>query len=377
MTVSKLGERALLARIQAKLATTGGRPAGLVIGIGDDAAVIAPTRNSQLVLTTDAQVEGVHFDRRFSTPADIGYRALAVNLSDLAAMGATPRWALLSLAMPDDLPVDEVEALVGGMAALGREVGCQIIGGNLTRSPGPLMVDITAVGEARPRRVLTRSGGKPGDSLWVSGFIGAAGAGLEMLRQPEMLGQPELKLGPADDSRHEPELKLGPANDIRLGPANDVKLGPADVGPAGDRNCIDRYLRPEPRVRLGLAIGQAKAARAAMDLSDGLADAAHQLAEASGCGVEIDADALPIDPAARAWWEATGKDPVLRAMSSGDDYELLFAVPRMWSGRLRHARSRVAEPALTRIGVLTKDSAARVLLRDGNREPLPRGFEHF
>jgi thiamine-monophosphate kinase len=114
-----------------------------------------------------------------------------------------------------------------------------------------------------------------------------------------------------------------------------------------------------------------------MDLSDGLADAAHQLAEASGCGVEIDADALPIDPAARTWWEAAGHDPVLRAMSGGDDYELLIAVPRMWGGRLRHVRSRVAEPALTRIGVLTKDPAARVLLRNGNRESLPKGFEHF
>jgi thiamine-monophosphate kinase len=141
--------------------------------------------------------------------------------------------------------------------------------------------------------------------------------------------------------------------------------------------CITRYLRPEPRVRLGVAIGRARAARAAMDLSDGLADAAHQLAAASGCGVEVEADALPIDPAARAWWEAAGQDPVIRAMSGGDDYELLVAVPRSWGGRFRHARSRVAEPPLTRIGVLTNDRAARVLLRQGKREPLPKGFEHF
>jgi thiamine-monophosphate kinase len=114
-----------------------------------------------------------------------------------------------------------------------------------------------------------------------------------------------------------------------------------------------------------------------MDLSDGLADAAHQLADASGCGVEIDADALPIDPAARAWWEAAGADPVLRALTSGDDYELLVAVPRSWSGRLRHVRSRVAEPPLTRVGVLTKDRATRVLVHQGQRTSLPKGFEHF
>jgi thiamine-monophosphate kinase len=325
------------------LNATGRRVASLVIGVGDDAAVVAPTRNAHTVLTTDAQVEGVHFERRFSAPADIGFRALAVNLSDLAAMGATPRWALLSLLLPDDLRVADVEELAGAIGELGATVGCQVVGGNLSRSPGPLVVDVTAIGEVRPRRVLTRSGGRPGDVLWVSGGLGAAAAGLEMLQRR------------GADGREAPATARGPA----------------------DPSCIGRYLRPEPRVRLGIAVAQARAARAAMDLSDGLADAAQQLAEASGCGVEIDGAALPIDQAARAWWEFTGDDPVLRAMSGGDDYELLFAVPRVWAGRLRHARSRVAEPALTRIGVLTKDPAARVLLRHGHRETLPRGFEHF
>ena len=333
MTVSELGERAVLARIQAKLGTTGRRSTSLVIGIGDDAAVVAPTRNAHTVLTTDALVEGIHFDRRFSTPEDIGYRALAVNVSDLAAMGAAPRWALLSLALAGDTLVTDVEALVKGLGQLARQIGCEVIGGNLTRSPGPLMVDITAVGEVMPRRVLTRAGGQPGDELWVSGRLGAAAAGLEMLRAQ----MPGLSRG----------------------------------------GCIARYLRPEPRVRLGLAISQARAARAAMDLSDGLADAADQLAEASRCGVEIDAGALPIDEEARAWWEAAGQDPILRALSGGDDYELLIAVPRTWSGRLRHVRARVAEPTLTRIGVLTKDRAVRVLLRGSRRESLPKGFEHF
>ena len=343
MTVGELGERGTLARIQARLNRTGGPSARLVIGIGDDAAVVAPTRNAHTVLTTDAQVEGVHFERRFSAPADIGFRALAVNLSDLAAMGAKPRWALLSLIMPDTLLVSDVEEIVGGVADLAAQHRVAVVGGNLTRSPGPLTVDITAVGEVRPRRLLPRSGGRPGDALYVSGVIGSAAAGLEMLRE-----------------RH----------------AHDGN-GVSD-GTTGNRaQCIDHYLRPEPRVRLGLAMAQARAARAAMDLSDGLSDAAHQLAAASGCGVEIDADALPIDAAARAWWAAAGKDAVVAGLTGGDDYELLFAVPRTWGGRLRHARTRVADPALTRIGVLTKDPAARVLLRSGNREVLPAGFEHW
>ena len=379
MTVSELGERAVLARIQARLGTTGRRAASLVIGIGDDAAVVAPTRNAHTVLTTDAQIEGVHFERHFSTPADLGYRALAVNLSDLAAMGATPRWALLSLILPGAMLVDHVEALVGGMVDLGRQLGCELVGGNLSRSPGPLVIDVTALGEVRPRRVLTRSGGRPGDGLWVSGCIGAAAAGLEML-QSGASESARLKSCPPDAAERGAHDATNGGHDLsRAGhePRGGHDFSRAAGERTGDANCMVRYLRPEPRVRLGLAVSQAKAARAAMDLSDGLADAAHQLADASGCGVELDGDALPIDPAARVWWEGRGEEPVLRALSGGDDYELLFAVPRTWGGRLRHARSRVAEPALTRIGVLTKDPATRLLIRNGRREPLPGGFEHF
>jgi thiamine-monophosphate kinase len=327
--VSELGERRLLARIRERLAAASQRD-GLVIGIGDDAAIVAPARNRLTVLTTDAQIEGVHFERAFSSPEDIGHRALAVNLSDLAAMGAEPRWALLSLALPDTTEIAEVDGIVSGVARTAARYSVGVIGGNLTRSPGPLMVDITAVGETRPRRPLTRSGGRPGDNLFVSGNVGGAAAGLEMLR-----------------STRESQA------------------------------CIDRYLRPVPRVRLGAAVAQARAARAAMDLSDGLADAVVQLAAASGCGFEIDAALLPIDRDARQWWEAAGTDPVWAALSGGDDYELLFATPRAWAGRLRHARSRVADPPLTRIGVLTKDPATRVLLRNGAREELPEGFEHW
>ncbi len=359
MTVSELGERQLLGRIHARLEASGRPSASVVIGIGDDGAVVAPTRNALTVLTTDAQVEGVHFERRFSAPDDIGYRALAVNLSDLAAMGAEPRWALLSLALPDYLEIAELDGIVDGLAALGAAYKVVVIGGNLTRSPGPVIVDVTAMGEARPRRVLTRSGGRPGDELYVSGTIGGAAAGLEMLRKT-------AGLMPGAPSTSDP-LEAAHTRRVDRGPGFSL----------ADQTCIHRYLRPEPRVRLGIAVAQARAARAAMDLSDGLADAAQQVAEASGCGLELDAEALPIEPGARDWWNANGRDATTSALSGGDDYELLFAAPRSWGGRLRHARSRVADPPLTRIGVLTKDSRTRVLLRDGRREELRRGFEHF
>jgi thiamine-monophosphate kinase len=335
VTVSDLGEHALLARILARLPRPG---AQILVGPGDDAAVIAPGRNLRLVVTTDALVEEVHFSRAWSRPNDIGYKALAVNLSDLAAMGAAPGWALVSLALPASLPVTGVEELVDGLADLAREHGVSVAGGNITRSASGLVVDVTAGGEAAPRRWLTRSGGRPGDELWLSGRIGGAAAGLEMLSRG-----PDRDRGISDEAA---------------------------------RTCMARHLRPEPRVRLGLAVARARAARAAMDLSDGLADAVTQMAGASGCGAVIDARQLPIDETARAWWSSTGEDAVTRAVSGGEDYELLFAVPPRWKGRLRAVTSRVTSPVLTRIGVLTRQPAV-VLDRDGERVPMPKGFEHF
>lgn len=333
MTVSELGERALLARIRARLPRPG---TDVVIGVGDDAAVVASVKNTRVVLTTDVLIEGVHFDRAISSAADIGYKALAVNLSDLAAMGATPAWALLSLALPDGTLVEDVEALIDGLVTLATAENTALVGGNLARSPGPMVVDVTAIGTVHPRRVLTRDGGRAGDELYVSGTIGGGAAGLELLRS---------------DRRETPV--------------------------AAEVACIHRYRRPDARVRLGRAVAQARAARAAMDLSDGLADAVRQVAEASGCGAEVHASALPIDPGARAWWDSRGEDPVDRAVAGGDDYELLFAVPPKWRGRLRQARRHAATPPLTRIGVLTKTPGELVVIRDSRRERLAGGFEHW
>jgi thiamine-monophosphate kinase len=325
-----LGEHALLARILARLPRPG---AQILVGPGDDAAVIEPGRNHRLVVTTDALVEHVHFSRSWSQPQHIGYKALAVNLSDLAAMGATPRWALLSLALPHDLDATVVDGIIEGLSALARSHGVSVAGGNITRSSGGLIIDVTAGGEVKPRRWLTRSGGRPGDELWVSGALGTGRAGLEMLRE-------------------------------------------GTGATAAESRCVARHVQPEPRVRLGVTMASARAARAAMDISDGLADAVRQLAGASGCGARVSAALLPIHPEARAWWTGRGVDAIDGAVAGGDDYELLFAVPQRGGGRLRNVRHHVAEPALTKIGVLTRDQALW-LERDGRQVPWPDGFEHF
>src|SRR5262245_6211499 len=201
----------------------------MVVGIGDDAAVVETVRNQLDVLTVDAIVEDIHFDRRF-TPADaIGHRALAVNLSDLAAMGAVPRLALLSLALPETLADQEFDGIVRGVARLAADHGVHLAGGNLTRSPGPLVVDITAVGSAKRRGILKRTGAKPGDHIYVTGCIGAARAGLDYLQ------------------RNRPD------------------------GHGAMEPLVHHFLYPTPRVRAGILLGRNRAATACMDLSDGLA----------------------------------------------------------------------------------------------------------
>ena len=333
MTVSDLGEHALLARLLARLPRPG---AQILVGPGDDAAVIEPGRRTRLVLTTDALVEDVHFSSAWSSPADIGHKALAVNLSDLAAMGAVPRWALVSLALPPAYQVDAAEALVSGLAGLAATHGVSVAGGNITRSPGPLVVDVTAGGEVSPRKWLPRGGAKAGDELWLSGTVGGARAGLEMLRE-----------------------------------GGNKRTESVDLAA-----CVLRHRRPEPRVRLGVAIARDGAARAAMDLSDGLADAVSQIARASGCGARVDADAIPVEAGARSWWGGRGLDVVSAAVSGGEDYELLLAIPRRWGGRLRHVLRRVTRPAVTRIGALTRVGEL-VLVRNGHEHAWPTGFEHF
>lgn len=324
-------ERALIAHLRGRLPAA---PPGLRVGPGDDAAVVVPERGAFQVLTTDILVEGVHFDRRWSSLADVGFKALAVNLSDLAAMGAAPSLALLSLVLTPGATVADLDELLDGFLELAGREGVALAGGNLARSPGPLMVNVTAVGHVRPRRILTRGGGRPGDALYLTGNIGAAAAGLGVLRH-----------------------------------SNGVDISTL-------LECVERHRRPEPRTRIGKLLGRNRAASACMDLSDGLADAVSQIAEASATGAVIDAAAIPIDPAAREWFEAQGLDAVTTALTGGDDFELLFAVPRKFRGRLRTVLREARGVPITRIGELTAEPEVRVR-RDGSTFAIPRGFSHF
>jgi thiamine-monophosphate kinase len=270
------------------------------------------------VLTTDAIVEGVHFDRRFVPPDAIGHRALAVNLSDLAAMGANPRAALLSFVLPDQLAVSDVDGMVDGIVALADRYRVAVVGGNISRTPGPLVIDVTAIGSVKPRRVLTRSGARSGDEVYVTGTIGGAAAGLQALQT-------------ADPGSRIPDV-------------------------------AEKYLRPDPRVRAGMLLGRNRAASACIDLSDGLGDGLRQIAAASGVGIIVEEASIP----------TTGGVVQLNS----DDYELLFTVRPSLRSRLRAVKSQMGDLPITRIGVVTKGAGVILRTATGDRE-LPAGYEHW
>lgn len=333
-------ERALITRLRARLPAA---PDWVLTGPGDDGAVLAPSRGCVEVVTTDALVEGVHFRRNWRPQVqgalrteafDLGRKAVAVNLSDIAAMGATPRALLLSLSLPSDFPVEEFDALIDGVVSLATETKTALVGGNLSRSISGLQIHITAIGVVRPRRVMRRSGARPGDRLFVTGRLGAAAAGLALLSASEPSG-----FSPTDTAG----LKPGRSEEI-----------------------VNAHLRPSARLRTGLIVANNRAASACMDLSDGLADAVQQICEASGCGADIDAKAIPVHEAATR----------AQALSGGEDYELLFAVPKRRVRRFLAAVRQAGEAPATDIGVCTKGTAV-VLTEDGVTSPMPQGFAHF
>jgi thiamine-monophosphate kinase len=250
-------------------------------------------------------------------------------------MGARPRGLLLSLALPASLTVEILDGIVDGFVDAAAVEGASLIGGNITRTAGPCLINVTAIGSVHRRGVLTRSAARVGDAVYVTGQLGAAAIGLASLR--------------------------------------------AGIDASGDAElaaCQHRYLYPVARTRAGLQLGHHGAAAAAIDLSDGLADGLHQLANASGVGMMIEAEALPIARGVQAWHAARGGTAMTTAMSGGDDYELLFTVRPRHGGRLRGAARRLGDLPITRIGVVTADRS--VQLRDGRGStPIGGGFEHF
>lgn len=307
-----MGEFELLDRIRARLPQPGPR---VLLGSGDDAAVTVP--GGATATSVDALVDGVHFRREWSTPAQIGAKALAVALSDLAAMGAEPGEAYVVLGIPTDLDENGCLELLEGIAKVAEETGTTLAGGDVTRAPA-LTLAVTVVGHARSTdNLVTRSGARPGDALVVTGELGGAAAGLLSLE--------------ADERR--PEL-------------------------------IARQLEPKPRLAEGRTLAKA-GATAMIDLSDGLGGDANHLARASGVGLRIDATALPL---------TDGVTDLTLAVSGGEDYELLAALPEE---KLADAVAKVENHGrLTRIGTVIAGEAVEIRLPGGGLLE-PKGFDQL
>lgn len=323
LTVAQVGEAGLLAVLRRWL---GVRRPGVPVPVGDDAAVldaVAP----HAVLTTDMLIEHVDFELAWASWADVGHKAAAVNVSDLAGMGAEPRALLLSLALRPSDRVADVLALVRAVARAGARYGAPLVGGDLSRIDGPLVVSVTAVGRVGEDEVLRRYHGRPGDVVAVSGRLGGAAAGLHCLVHEER----------------------APARLTR------------------------RLLRPEPRVALGRALVRAGVARSGADISDGLASDALHVAGA-GCGVELDVRALPIEPGVAAVAERMGRAPWQLALAGGEDFELVVAVPRKTWARAQRLASRLRVP-LTAVGRVVRRPGLH-LVGDSGAAGL-RGFDHF
>jgi len=336
-----MGEFELLARIRERLPPAGSR---VRLGSGDDAAITVP--GGATATSVDALVDGVHFRREWSSPAQIGHKALATALSDLAAMGAEPGEAYVVLGIPEDFSEDACLELLDGMTALAGETGTALAGGDVTRAP-TLTLAMTVVGHApSPDDFLTRVGAHPGDALVVTGELGAAAAGLVLLE--------------ADGQASSPFVSLRATNSERAA-------------------LIGKQLEPLPRLEAGRALSEA-GATGAIDISDGLGGDAGHLAAASGVGVRIEAEALPIADGVAEVAEAAGVEPLELAASGGEDYELLATLP---PNRLDEARAAVAKTGtvLTRIGEAVPDPGngdrrVEIRLPDGRRSR-PAGFDQL
>ncbi len=334
----------------ARAGLAGPRAGGVVVGPGDDCAVLRPSAGRLLVATTDALVEDVHFDLSLSSPRDAGHKALAVNLSDLAAAGALPRWFLCALGVPR-LPPSRgpsvfatARALGAGMAALARESGIALVGGNVAGADR-WSLTVTALGEASAP--LSRRGARPGDALVLAGQVGAAALGLRLLRGGKRRGA-------------------------------DVLAKALRALPASARAAVRAQLRPHALVAAGLAA--APIASASIDLSDGLlADLGHLL-RASGCGAELYLDELPRSAAVRAAEAAlarAGEHRYALSLPGGEDYALLFAV-RPARERALLAALRRSRTAARTVGRCVQGSS--IALRErGRAVPLPRqaGWDHL
>ncbi len=344
--LAALGEFGLIGLIRQRAQR---RSPGIILGIGDDAAVLAPEGIGVLLVTTDMLLEGVHFQRRWGRARELGRKALAVNLSDIAAMGGHPQHALLGLAIPRDGPMlQELESLLAGLEEEAATYGVTLVGGDTCTSQSGLVLAVTVLGTLPAGRPLLRSGAKPGDGLWVTGMLGGAAAGLLALERGLRPGA----IWPEEIPR--------PA---WLGPEEEAAIQAA----------VTAHLTPVPRLSAGQAL--VGCATAMIDVSDGISSDVGHLCTESRVAARILASQLPIHPGATAMARLAGREALDLALRGGEDYELLFAAA---SDPMPILAEAAPDLLVTRVGeIFAGDPVPRLVHADGREETLAGGFDHL
>lgn len=313
-----------------RIRRAGGNRGGVVVGVGDDAAVLRLKAREDLVVTTDSLVEGVHFERRWLYGVNLGRRLAAVNLSDIAAMGAAPRFALVSFAIPPGTPASFLEDIERGVVLELSRHGAQVVGGNITSTRGSLVCDMTLLGACARGRAWRRDT-RAGDAVVVAGELGAAAAGVALLRAGKKSGA-----------------------------------------------LIAAYVRPMPRLDVARALAGSRAVRGAIDVSDGLSSDLIHLCEAGGVGCQIEGSAIPIARGVSAFCRSRALDPVDWALHSGEDYALILSIPQKFTGEV----SRAIEAAGVRVSIIgrfTRERGSyRIIDTPGRERALrPGGWDHM
>jgi len=327
--LNEIGEFGLIERIKSWVKS---RDPRVIVGIDDDAAVLDEGGECLTLATIDAFVEGVHFERAYASFYQVGWKAMAANLSDIAAMGGSPSVAVVSLTVPGDLTVEDVEGLYQGIEAVGERFGCDTVGGDTTSSPGPIVLSIAVLGKVDRGLVALRSAARVGDQICVTGHLGGAAAGLEVLQR-----------------------------------GSGAELG------KHEREAVRKHLEPLPRVSEAEGLTQAGLVHAMIDISDGLASDLHHICRQSKVGAKILEERIPIDPSTEQIALGRSCSALSWALSGGEDFELLFTAASEDLARCR------PDVAFSVIGEIVEQQAGIVLCKkDGTSEPLTAsGYAHF
>ena len=317
------------------------RSSSIVKGIGDDAAIIRSREHYNWLVSTDLLLEDIHFDLRMTSFFDIGYRAAAANLSDIAAMGGTPHYLLVALAIPSQHSIIDLQALYRGLRSSCQRHHVRLIGGDTSASRKGIFISITVIGTVEPNKALQRSGAQIGDYVYTTGTLGDSSAGLEILFTKK-------------------------------------KQPTTAIGDRISRFLVKRHLRPTPRIDIGRLLSTHQLATAAIDLSDGLSGDLNHLCQQSGVGAVIDETTIPTSSQFKAYTRQRGHDPTQMALRGGEDYELLFTIPA-------HSRTKFTRLVkrknlnITQIGIIqSKKAGTQLKLANGTfRSIIVNSYDHF